>query len=110
MALDLAHGPGQPKSQARVLAMQGFLTDSPWSQTDVQHEIQAVFTERLVPSTRRWSVGTVGVIDESGFARRGLRGHTLEYKAMGRNSRPWNVAADPLTWLYNATNMVAKYN
>jgi SRSO17 transposase len=71
MALDLAHEPGQPKSQARVLAMQGFLTDSPWTQTEVQREIQAVFTERLVPSTRRWSVGTVGVIDESSYVKRG---------------------------------------
>lgn len=71
MALHLAHESGQPKSQARVLAMQGFLTDSPWSQSEVQREIQAVFLERLVPSARQWSVGTVGVIDESSFVKRG---------------------------------------
>jgi SRSO17 transposase len=71
MALDLAHKPGEAKSQARVLAMQGFLTDSPWSEAAVQRQIQSVFAERLVPSTSQWSVGTVGVIDESGFVKRG---------------------------------------
>ena len=71
MALDGAHLAGEPKSQAKVLAMQGFLTDSPWSQSEVQREIQAVFVERLVPSTPQWSVGTVGVIDESGFVKHG---------------------------------------
>lgn len=71
MALNFAHQPGEPKSQAEALALQGFLTDSPWSQAKVQQEIQAVFAEKLVPSTTAWSVGTVGVIDETSFVKRG---------------------------------------
>ena len=37
-----------------VLAMQRFLTVSPWQEREVQREIQAVFAERLAPSTSRW--------------------------------------------------------
>jgi SRSO17 transposase len=71
VALNFAHSSGEPKSQANVLALQGFLTDSPWSQAKVQWEIQAVFTEKLVPSATQWTAGTVGVIDESSFVKRG---------------------------------------
>jgi SRSO17 transposase len=82
IALNLQEG--QPKSQAGVLAMQGFLTDSPWSDVEVQREIQAVFLERLVPSTKRWSVGTVGVIDESSFVKRGEHSAGVARQHCGR--------------------------
>ena len=37
----------------------------------MQQEIQAVFTEEFVPAVRQWPLGTVGVIDSSGFVKRG---------------------------------------
>ena len=37
----------------------------------MQREIQAVFNAEFVPTTREWAVGTVGVIDESSFVKRG---------------------------------------
>ncbi|MFQ5705678.1 MAG: IS701 family transposase [Gemmatimonadales bacterium] len=58
-------------SQKEVVAMQGFITTSPWEAGDVQQEIQAVFAEELVPSTSQWPIGTVGVIDESSFVKSG---------------------------------------
>src|SRR5438552_1585129 len=49
---------GQPQadgiSQNQVVALQRFLTYSPWHYQDIQREIQAVFAERLVPSTTTW--------------------------------------------------------
>lgn len=66
---------GQPdddgRGQNQVLALQRFLTYSPWDTQAVQHEVQSVFAERLVPSTADWNIGTVGVIDESGFVKKG---------------------------------------
>ena len=46
----LAFGQPQPDgvSQNQVVALQRFLTDSPWDYQDVQREIQAVFAEQLV--------------------------------------------------------------
>jgi SRSO17 transposase len=57
--------------QADVLAMQRFLTLSPWEATDVQAEIQAVFAEEFVPAASQWPLGTVGVLDESSFLKQG---------------------------------------
>ena len=54
-----------------VLAWQRFLTVSPWEANAVQREIQAVFVEEFVPSASEWAIGTVGVIDGSGFVKRG---------------------------------------
>jgi SRSO17 transposase len=66
---------GQPDDDGigpnQVLALQRFLTYSPWQASAVQREIQAVFAETLVPSVSDWPIGTVGVIDESGFAKKG---------------------------------------
>jgi SRSO17 transposase len=71
IALNFGHACGQPKDQSEVIALQRFLSQSPWQATDVQQEIQAVFRERLVPSTAQWAIGTVAVIDESSFVKRG---------------------------------------
>src|SRR4051812_33296730 len=66
---------GQPQedgvSQKQVLGLQRFVTYSPWQSSRVQREIQSVFAEKLVPSVVNWSIGTVGVIDESGFPKKG---------------------------------------
>jgi len=62
---------GGAAAQKEVVAMQGFITVSPWEAGDVFAQIQAVFAEELVPSARACSIGTVGVIDESGFVKSG---------------------------------------
>ena len=72
IALQFARGRnGAPAAQKEVVAMQSFITESPWESGDVFAEIQAVFAEELVPTTSQWSIGTVGVIDESGFVKAG---------------------------------------
>ncbi len=42
---------GGAATQNEVVALQGFVTASPWEAGDVFAEIQAVFAEELVPST-----------------------------------------------------------
>jgi SRSO17 transposase len=74
----------------QVLAMQRFLTISPWEGSEVQREIQAVFAERLVPSTSQWCLGTVGVIDESGFVKRGTESVGVKRQWCGRLGKKEN--------------------
>ena len=62
----------------QVLALQRFLTASPWQTAAVQREIQTVFAEQLRPAAAAGPLGTVGVFDESAFV-------TL------RRSRSWRV-------------------
>jgi SRSO17 transposase len=70
--------------QADVLARQHFLTASPWDARAVQHEIQAVFAETLVPTTKDWSLGTVLVIDESSFIKQGEQSVGVAQQYCGR--------------------------
>ena len=70
--------------QHQVLALQRFLTASPWQATAVQQEIQAVFAEQLVPSTATWSIGTVGVFDSSGFVKKGTHSVGVARQYCGR--------------------------
>jgi SRSO17 transposase len=62
---------GGPTGQSEVVALQEFLTASPWDHHNVQQNVQAVFAEELVPSCSKWSIGTVGVVDESAFVKSG---------------------------------------
>ena len=62
---------GSPPSQNEVVALQEFLTLSPWQARSVQEKIQDVFAEELVPRTAAWPLGTVGVVDESAFVKSG---------------------------------------
>ena len=55
----------------QVSALQKFINIAPWDHGDVQAEIQSVFADELVPTTAGSSIGVVGVIDESGFAKKG---------------------------------------
>ena len=55
----------------RVSALQKFINIAPWDHDDIQAEIQAVFAEELAPTATADAVGIVGVIDESGFAKKG---------------------------------------
>lgn len=78
------HADGSSVSQDDVLALQRFLTVSPWEATDVQCEMQAEFAEEFVPSSQSWSVGTVGVIDESGFPKQGTHSVGVKRQWCGR--------------------------
>ena len=78
------------RDRKEVLATQRFLTVSPWEASEVQREIQAVFAERLVPSTSQWSIGTVGVIDESAFVKRGTESVGVKRQWCGRLGKTEN--------------------
>jgi SRSO17 transposase len=85
MALHFSQGPdGGAATQKEVIALQGFLTHSPWEAGAVFAEIQAVFVEELVPSTTQWPLGTVGVIDESGFVKAGTESAGVARQWCGR--------------------------
>lgn len=85
---------GQPDddgiSQNQVLALQRFLTYSPWDTCAVQREIQTVFAEKLLPSTADWPIGTVGVIDESGFVKKGTQSVGVQRQPCGRVGKKEN--------------------
>ena len=55
----------------QVLALQKLINNAPWDHGDVQVKVQSVFADELVPTAVASPVGTVGVIDESGFAKKG---------------------------------------
>ena len=81
---------GAAATQNEVVALQGFLTQSPWEASDVFREIQAVFAEELVPTTAQWSLGTVGVIDESGFEKAGTESVGVARQYCGRLGKTEN--------------------
>jgi SRSO17 transposase len=58
----------------QVSASQKFINIAPWGHDDVQTEIQEVFVEELVATAADSPMGVVGVVDESGFAKKG--GHS----------------------------------
>src|SRR3954470_7297261 len=55
----------------QVSALQKFINVAPWDYADVQAEIQAAFADELVPTAAGSPIGVVGVVDESGFAKKG---------------------------------------
>src|SRR4051794_34203748 len=54
-----------------VSGLQKFVGAGPWSDDDVMAEAQATFAEELIPSAAGSPIGTVGVIDESAFTKKG---------------------------------------
>lgn len=91
IALQFARGPnGEAATQKEVVALQEFLTLSPWEAGRVFEEIHAVFTEELVPTTSQWSLGTVGVIDESGFVKAGTESVGVARQWCGRLGKTAN--------------------
>jgi SRSO17 transposase len=54
----------------QVSAPQKFLNIAPWDHGDIQAEVQSVFADELAPAAKS-PIGVVGVIDESGFAKKG---------------------------------------
>jgi SRSO17 transposase len=81
---------GSPPTQNEVVALQEFLTLSPWQARCVQEEIQAVFAEQLVPSTSAWPLGTVGVVDESAFVKSGSESCGVARQWCGRLGKQEN--------------------
>src|SRR4051812_14502216 len=58
-------------NEGKVRPLQEFIAASPWDHRIVQQQLQADFAQTLVPSTSEWDIGTVGVIEESGFPKKG---------------------------------------
>ena len=91
IALQFARGAdGAAATQNEVVALQGFITHSPWKVTDVFQEIQAVFSEELMPTSVQSPVGTVGVIDESGFVKAGTESVGVARQWCGRLGKAAN--------------------
>ena len=74
-----------------MVALQGFVTSSPWEAGDVFAEIQAMFAEEL--RSQRLAVvdrRTVGVIDESGFVKAGTESVGVANQWCGRVGKTTN--------------------
>jgi SRSO17 transposase len=56
----------------------------------VQREIQAVFNEEFAPTACQWAIGTVGVIDGSGFVKRGRESVGVQRQWCGRLGKKEN--------------------
>ena len=67
-----------------VSGLQKFVNSAPWQYDDVQAEIQAAFDDELAPSAADTSIGTVGVIDESAFAKKGTHSAGVARQHNGR--------------------------
>jgi SRSO17 transposase len=81
---------GMAATQNEVVAMQEFITDSPWEVAPVFAEIQAVFAEELMPTAGESPIGTVGVIDESGFVKAGTESVGVGRQWCGRLGKAAN--------------------
>jgi SRSO17 transposase len=55
----------------QVSALQKFINIAPWDHADVQAEVQSVFADELAPTAAGSPIGVVGVVDESGFSKKG---------------------------------------
>ena len=88
--MQLRRARGAAATQNQVVALQEFLTWSPWEARDVFQEIQAIFAEKLAPTGRQWSLGTVGVIDESGFPKAGRESVGVARQWCGRLGKTEN--------------------
>ncbi|HET7424008.1 MAG TPA: transposase [Gemmatimonadales bacterium] len=73
----------------QVSALQKFLNIAPWDHDDVQTEVQSVFVDELVP-TAASPIGTVGVVDESGFAKKGEHSAGVTRQHNGRLGKQAN--------------------
>jgi SRSO17 transposase len=68
----------------RVSALQKFINIAPWDHDDVQAEIQDVFAAELSPTASAEAVGIVGVVDESGFSKKGQHSAGVDRQYNGR--------------------------
>ena len=67
-----------------VSGLQKFIGAGPWPYDDVQADIQAAFADELVPSAVGSPVGTVGVVDESAFTKKGSHSAGVSRQHNGR--------------------------
>src|SRR4051794_10724584 len=74
----------------RVSGLQKFIGVAPWQADDVQAEIQSVFADELGPSAAGTPAGTVGVIDESGFSKKGAKSAGVARRHNGRSGKEDN--------------------
>jgi SRSO17 transposase len=68
----------------QVSGLQKFIAVAPWAYDDVQAEAQTLFAERLAPSAATTPIGVVGVVDESGFAKKGTKSAGVARQYNGR--------------------------
>jgi SRSO17 transposase len=85
-------GPDGP-SQSQVIALQRFVSSSPWDYLDIQREIQRIFREKLGPSSADWPIGTVGIIDGSTFVKKGTESVGVKRQHCGRLGKIENCQA-----------------
>jgi SRSO17 transposase len=67
-----------------VSGLQKFVAAGPWPYDDVQAEAQALFVDELVPSAADSPIGTVGVVDESAFTKKGSHSAGVARQHNGR--------------------------
>ena len=67
-----------------VSGLQKFVGAAPWAYDDVMAEAQSLFVDALVPSAVDSSIGVVGVIDESAFAKKGTHSAGVARQHNGR--------------------------
>jgi SRSO17 transposase len=68
----------------QVSGLQKFIGAAPWAYDDVQAEAQALFSEQFAPSALATPIGVVGVVDESGFAKKGTKSAGVARQYNGR--------------------------
>jgi SRSO17 transposase len=73
-----------------VSGLQKFINSAPWQYDEVQAEVQAAFDEELAPSAAGTSIGVVGVIDESAFAKKGTHSAGVARQHNGRMGKEDN--------------------
>jgi SRSO17 transposase len=73
-----------PCAEKEVIAMQSFITQGKWEAGEAMQKVQAVFADELAPSCDKWSIGLVGVLDESGFEKSGTESVGVARQYCGR--------------------------
>jgi SRSO17 transposase len=68
----------------QVSGLQKFIAAAPWAYDDVLAELQAAFADELGPSAAASPIGVVGVLDESGFAKKGTHSVGVARQHNGR--------------------------
>jgi SRSO17 transposase len=91
----LAFGRAGPEGlrQSQAVALQRFLTCSPWEHGGIQQEIQEVFTEQVVSQSGNSPIGTVGIIDGSTFVKKGTESVGVKRQHCGRLGKTENCQA-----------------
>ena len=67
-----------------VSAMQKFINSAPWDHEEVQDDVQDYFNSKLVPTAVSSPIGVVGVVDESGFTKKGKHSAGVARQYNGR--------------------------